>query len=39
MTLANGELPKYCKLSSVEIVPEEFEKTPKHSIKRYLYQR
>ena len=39
MDSANGELPKYCQLSKVEIVPEEFEKTPKHSIKRYLYQR
>ena len=39
MALANQELPKYCQLSKVEIVPEEFEKTPKHSIKRYLYQR
>lgn len=36
---ANEELPKYCQLASVEIVPEEFDKTPKHSIKRYLYQR
>lgn len=39
MQLANLELPQYCKLSSVEIFPEEFEKTPKRSIKRYLYQR
>lgn len=36
---ANEELPKYCQLASIEIVPEEFDKTPKHSIKRYLYQR
>jgi len=36
---ANGELPKYSQLSLVEAVPEEFEKTPKQSIKRYLYQR
>jgi len=27
------------KISSVKIFPEEFEKTPKRSIKRYLYQR
>ncbi|NMB37251.1 MAG: long-chain fatty acid--CoA ligase [Bacteroidales bacterium] len=37
--LANIELPNYCKLAGVEIVPEEFEKTPKRSIKRYIYQR
>ena len=39
MKLANLELDQYCKLSSVEIVDQEFEKTPKRSIKRYLYQR
>ena len=39
MSLANLQLPQYCKLSSVELFPEEFEKTPKKSIKRYLYQR
>ena len=39
MTLANLELDQYCKLSRVEIVDQEFEKTPKRSIKRYLYQR
>ncbi len=37
--LANIELPNYCKLAGMEIVPEEFEKTPKRSIKRYIYQR
>lgn len=37
--IANIELPNYCKLAGVEIVPEEFEKTPKRSIKRYIYQR
>ncbi len=36
---ANEELPNYCKVASVEIFPEEFEKTPKRSIKRFLYQR
>ena len=36
---ANLELDQYCKLASVEIVDQEFEKTPKRSIKRYLYQR
>ncbi len=36
---ANIDLPNYCKINSVEIFPEEFEKTPKRSIKRFLYQR
>ena len=35
----NEELPNYCKIQSVKVFPEEFEKTPKRSIKRYLYQR
>ena len=39
MAEINGQLPKYSQISSVELVPEEFDKTPKHSIKRYLYQR
>lgn len=39
MRIANLELPHYCKLASVEVFPEEFAKTPKKSIKRYLYQR
>ena len=39
MELANLELDQYCKLAKVEIVEQEFEKTPKRSIKRYLYQR
>ena len=39
MQMTNLELDQYCKLSSVEIVDQEFEKTPKRSIKRYLYQR
>jgi long-chain acyl-CoA synthetase len=34
----NEELPNYCKIKEVKIFPEEFEKTPKRSIKRYLYQ-
>ena len=33
----NGVLPAYCKLSAIELCEEEFEKTPKKSIKRYLY--
>ena len=35
----NDILPTYCKLSSIEIHAEEFEKTPKKSIKRFKYQR
>lgn len=30
--------PAYCKLSAIEIQDKEFEKTPKKSIKRYLYK-
>ena len=37
--LANLELDQYCKIHNVEMVDQEFEKTPKRSIKRYLYQR
>ncbi len=33
----NASQPAYCKISTVEICDEEFEKTPKKSIKRYLY--
>ena len=36
---ANNELPNYAKIKAVEIMPEDFERTPKRSIKRYLYQR
>ncbi len=34
----NELLPNYSQLYKVKIYPEEFEKTPKRSIKRYLYQ-
>ena len=34
----NAVQPPYCRLSAIEIVKEEFEKTPKKSIKRYLYK-
>lgn len=34
----NQLMPNYCKVSSFKLYPEEFEKTPKRSIKRYLYQ-
>lgn len=33
----NHELPSFCQVARVQIYPEEFEKTPKKSIKRYLY--
>ena len=35
----NASQPAYCRLSSIELREEEFEKTPKRSIKRYLYTR
>ena len=34
----NEMIPAYEKISEIEIHEEEFEKTPKRSIKRYLYQ-
>jgi long-chain acyl-CoA synthetase len=34
---ANRELPKYSQISQIVLVKEEFEKTPKRNIKRYLY--
>ena len=34
----NKELPAYSQISRLKIYYEEFEKTPKRSIKRYLYQ-
>ena len=34
----NEQLPAYCKLAEIEIHKNEFEKTPKKSIKRYLYK-
>lgn len=35
----NKELPKYAQIRKMEFLPEDFERTPKKSIKRYLYQR
>lgn len=35
----NNELPKYAQIKKIELMPEDFERTPKRSIKRYLYQR
>jgi long-chain acyl-CoA synthetase len=34
----NEELPNYAQIARIKIYPEEFEKTPKKSIKRFLYQ-
>ena len=34
----NTRIPTYCQVNSVTVYHEEFEKTPKKSIKRYLYQ-
>jgi long-chain acyl-CoA synthetase len=34
----NKELPSYSKIASVKMQSQEFEKTPKRSIKRFLYQ-
>jgi long-chain acyl-CoA synthetase len=34
----NQKLPNYCQINKIKIFYEEFEKTPKKSIKRYLYQ-
>lgn len=33
----NETMPHYSKISSIEIYKDEFEKTPKKSIKRFLY--
>ena len=35
---ANKQLPIYSKLTSIERMPEPFEKTPKLSIKRFMYK-
>ena len=36
---ANKNLPSYARVADVRIQQQEFEKTPKHSIKRFLYQK
>jgi len=35
--VVNKKLPSYSQISYIYIQEEEFEKTPKRSIKRYLY--
>ena len=37
-TIANKSLPAYSKINKVELVDTPFEKTPKMSIKRFLYK-
>ena len=39
LTVVNKELPNYARIAKIEVMPEDFERTPKRSIKRYLYQR
>lgn len=38
IVLVNKELPSYARLQGIELMEQPFEKTPKHSIKRYLYK-
>ena len=35
----NRRLPAYAQIHKLEFMPEDFERTPKRNIKRYLYQR
>ena len=35
----NRMLPAYAQIRKIEFMPEDFERTPKKSVKRYLYQR
>ena len=37
LQLVNKDLPRYSQISRIELVDEEFEKTPKRNIKRYRY--
>ena len=38
IVMLNRQLPAYAKVKGIEIMDEPFEKTPKHSIRRYLYR-
>ena len=38
LRMINEEQSNYVKVARIQIFPEEFEKAPKKSIKRYLYQ-
>lgn len=33
----NAKLPPYCQVAAIEVVPEEFQKTPTRKIRRFLY--
>ena len=37
-TAVNAEMPSYSKISKVEVMDQPFEKTPKMSIKRFMYK-
>ncbi|MCR5408728.1 MAG: AMP-binding protein [Bacteroidales bacterium] len=39
LSAINQELPGYAQIKNIELMSEDFERTPKKSIKRYLYQR
>ena len=39
LTVLNGKIPYYSKISEIRIREQEFKKTPKQSIQRYLYQK
>lgn len=39
LSALNKDIPAYSKISEIELQDQEFEKTPKRSIKRFLYQR
>ncbi|MDR0712390.1 MAG: AMP-binding protein [Prevotellaceae bacterium] len=38
LAAVNADLPTYSRIAGVKALPEEFEKTPKRSIKRFMYQ-
>lgn len=38
LSALNDEMPAYSKVSRIKLMSQEFEKTPKRSIKRFLYQ-
>ena len=38
LILLNQKLPSYCQVSEIEILDDDFERTPKNSIKRFLYK-
>ncbi|HCC31798.1 MAG TPA: long-chain fatty acid--CoA ligase, partial [Marinilabiliales bacterium] len=37
--MLNSQLPKYMQISRIELQNQEFEKTPKQSIKRFKYEK